>query len=255
MHDPTAGLEALNALLSARPTTPDPGRERRKGVPEIVLAEGKRLDDLVAAARPLLAESGRAIFCRVQEEVCQELRQQFQECEFEHYPRARTLVLRRPGYVRPTGLGCVGILTAGTSDVPVAEEAAIVAREMGCRVEAAYDVGVAGVHRLVEPLERLQRAGADAVVVAAGMDGALPSLVAGLVDIPVIGLPTSVGYGLGGRGLAALLSMLQTCSPGLVVVNIDNGVGAGTTAALIARRVAWARRAAAPGQGSDQPPA
>jgi NCAIR mutase (PurE)-related protein len=112
---------------------------------------------------------------------------------------------------------------------------------MGVEVTQVRDVGVAGIHRLVEPLERLISEGADALVVAAGMDGALPSVVAGLVAVPVIGLPTSVGYGYGGQGVGALMSMLQTCAPGLVVVNIDNGIGAGATAALIANRVAEAR--------------
>jgi NCAIR mutase (PurE)-related protein len=136
----------------------------------------------------------------------------------------------------------VGLLTAGASDAPAADEAAFVAAEMGCRVVRADDVGVAGLHRLEAPLRRLRDERSDAIIVAAGMDGALPSVVSGLVEVPVIGLPTSVGYGLGGGGLAALLSMLQTCAPGLVVVNIDNGVGAGATAALFANRVAAARR-------------
>jgi len=130
----------------------------------------------------------------------------------------------------------VGLLTAGTADIPVAEEAALVIEHMGCRVERAYDVGVAGLHRLTEPLARLVEAEVDVLVVVAGMEGALPSVVAGLVDVPVIGVPTSTGYGLGGDGTAALYAMLQSCSPGLVVVNIDNGVGAGAAAALIARR-------------------
>jgi len=113
---------------------------------------------------------------------------------------------------------------------------------MGCTVYTAYDVGVAGIHRLAEPLRRmLDEARVDVLIVAAGMDGALPSVVAGLADVPVIGLPTPAGYGLGGGGVAALYSMLQTCAPGLAVVNIDNGVGAGAIAALIANRVAAAR--------------
>ena len=133
------------------------------------------------------------------------------------------------------------MLTAGTSDVPVAEEAQVVAAEMGCEVVAFYDVGVAGIHRLAEPLRALREPPVDVIVVAAGMDGALPSVVCGLVDVPVIGLPTPIGYGLGGEGVAALMTMLQTCAPGLTVVNIGNGVGAGATAALIANRVARAR--------------
>jgi NCAIR mutase (PurE)-related protein len=122
--------------------------------------------------------------------------------------------------------------------VPVAEEARLVAEEMGCEVVPLYDVGVAGLHRLLAPLDEMLRTGVEALVVAAGMDGALPSVVAGLAPVPVIGVPVSVGYGAGGKGRAALLAMLQTCAPGLTVVNIDNGVGAGATAALIANRVA-----------------
>jgi NCAIR mutase (PurE)-related protein len=133
------------------------------------------------------------------------------------------------------------VITAGSSDAPVAAEAAFIAREMGATVYEVRDVGVAGLHRLVEPLERVVEQGVDAIVVVAGMDGALPSVVTGLVAVPVIGVPTSTGYGFGGEGTAALMTMLQSCAPGLVVVNIDNGVGAGATAALIANRAAGAR--------------
>jgi NCAIR mutase (PurE)-related protein len=154
---------------------------------------------------------------------------------------ATVLITRADARPLPSTGGVVGLLTAGASDAPAADEAAWVAREMGCRVVRADDVGVAGLHRLEDPLRQLRAERADVVIVAAGMDGALPSVVSGLVDVPVIGLPTSVGYGLGGAGVAALLSMLQTCAPGLVVVNIDNGVGAGATAALFANRVAAAR--------------
>jgi len=134
--------------------------------------------------------------------------------------------------------GAVGVLAAGTSDLGVAGEAVAMCGAMGVAVVSAFDVGVAGLHRLATPLDEMRAAGVAAMVVAAGMEGALPSVVAGLVEVPVIGLPTSTGYGLGGRGEAALLGMLQSCSPGLVVVNIDNGIGAGATAALIARRAA-----------------
>ena len=161
----------------------------------------------------------------------------------EWHGASRTAILRADGFrLVPTG-GRVGVLTAGTSDQPLAEEAAIVCQEMGCTVHLAYDVGVAGLHRLFEPLRQfLEEHDVDVIIVAAGMDGALPSVVSGLVDVPVIGLPTSVGYGMGGKGQAAILAMLQTCSPGLAVVNIDNGVGAGAMAAMIANRVAAARR-------------
>jgi NCAIR mutase (PurE)-related protein len=125
--------------------------------------------------------------------------------------------------------------------LPALDEALAVAREMGVSTKSFPDVGVAGIHRLIEPLRELEAFDPDCLIVAAGMEGALPSVVSGLVSVPVIGLPTSTGYGLGGDGTAAILGMLQTCSPGLSVVNIDNGVGAGATAALIANRAAAAR--------------
>ncbi|MFN3336117.1 MAG: nickel pincer cofactor biosynthesis protein LarB [Thermomicrobium sp.] len=155
----------------------------------------------------------------------------------------RTVVLWYEGTVPTPSGGRVGILTAGASDRPAAEEAQLVAEELGCTVRVVHDVGVAGLHRLVPALEELIVAwDADVLIVAAGMDGVLPSVVAGLVDVPVIGLPTPIGYGFGGGGVAALQSMLQTCAPGLVVVNIDNGVGAAAAAAKIANRCAALRR-------------
>ena len=155
------------------------------------------------------------------------------------HQEARSLVVRTTvvSHQVRTG-GRVGILTAGTSDVSVASEAAVIAQELGCEVMEARDVGVAGLHRLVQPLERLAEWDAHVIIVAAGMDGALPSVVAGLVPVPVIGLPTSVGYGYGAAGTGALMTMLQSCAPGLVVVNIDNGVGAGVAAAKIANLAA-----------------
>lgn len=221
---------------------PDLDREYRKGVPEVLLARGKRHEDLLAIAREFVDRTGRAIISRVDDSLAAKLHAEFADCTLsEHHPSKMVVVKRKDYQLRLTG-GKVGVITAGTSDVPVAEEARIVAAEMGCETYAVYDVGVAGIHRLFKPLKALlEDSKVDALVVAAGMDGALPSVVAGLVDVPVIGLPTSVGYGLGGDGVAALMSMLQTCSPGLTVVNIDNGVGAGATAALIANRVARAR--------------
>jgi NCAIR mutase (PurE)-related protein len=153
------------------------------------------------------------------------------------------MVIYAPGYERVQTGGHIGVICAGTSDIPVADEATLMVEEMGCRVTSIYDVGVAGLHRLVTPLRNLLADNVDVIIVAAGMDGALPSVVTGLVPVPVIGLPTSIGYGFGGKGVAALLSMLQTCAPGLSVVNIDNGVGAGSTAALIANRIALVRNA------------
>jgi NCAIR mutase (PurE)-related protein len=225
---------------------PDPARERRKGVPEVIFAETKTTPQVIAMAHSLLEGSGRAIISRIRPETLAALRQEFRESTLRVREASRALVIYRPGYTPEHTGGRVGVLSAGTSDVPVAEEAALIAEEMGCRVTCIYDVGVAGLHRLLEPLRDLLASGVDVLIVAAGMDGALPSVVAGLVPVPVIGLPTSVGYGLGGNGVAALLSMLQTCAPGLSVVNIDNGIGAGSTAALIANRVALAAEHRAP---------
>ena len=223
-------------------TRADPGREQRKGVPEIVFGETKEVAQIIAMVQGLLARAGRVIVSRVRPEMIAPLQAAFQGYTFRVAEMARCLVIYRPGYVRPSTGGHVGVISAGTSDIPVAEEATLIVEEMGCQVTRIYDVGVAGLHRLMEPLRELLSADVDVIIVAAGMDGALPSVVAGLVPVPVIGLPTSIGYGMGGKGLAALLSMLQTCAPGLTVVNIDNGVGAGSTAALIANRVAYARR-------------
>lgn len=219
-------------------------RAARKGVPEVVLAHRKTPEQNVTIAGRFLQAQGRAILSRVPPDAEAALRQAFPPpTVVEWFPAPRAMVLRQPDFaLDPTG-GRVGIVTAGTSDTPIAEEAALLCREMGCQVHTAYDVGVAGLHRLFEPLDRLlNEMHVDVLVVAAGMDGALPSVVSGLVDVPVIGLPTSVGYGLGGEGHAALLSMLQTCAPGMAVVNIDNGVGAGAVAGVIANRVAAARR-------------
>ena len=234
----------MDENASHRFARPDFGRLGRKGVPEVILADRKAVEESLAIAREFLEKEGRAILSRVPEPLEARLRTEFAgSAELEWYAGARAAVLRRPDCPRPDAGGRVGVLTAGTSDIPRAEEAALVCREMGCRVFTVYDVGVAGLHRLFDPLEHLlNEERVDVLIVAAGMDGALPSVVSGLVPVPVIGLPTSVGYGLGGRGITALLSMLQTCAPGLSVVNIDNGIGAGAVAGLIANRVAAARR-------------
>ncbi len=244
-HSTDESLGVLNALDTMYheiiEIRPDFEREQRKGVPEVIFGEAKDVVQIVAMAQALLASTGRAIISRVQPEAIAPIQAAFQEYTIRIRDAAHSMVIYRPDYVRSSTGGYVGVISAGTSDIPVADEAAILAEEMGCRVTCIYDVGVAGLHRLMEPLRDLLTADVDAIIVAAGMDGALPSVVAGLVPVPVIGLPTSIGYGLGGKGIAALLSMLQTCAPGLAVVNIDNGVGAGITAALIANRVARVR--------------
>jgi NCAIR mutase (PurE)-related protein len=220
----------------------DVNRDRRKGVPEVIYASGKTDDVLEAIVRRLLSGRGLALASRLGADRAEKLRLSLTQgpdpisgLSFEYRADAGVLACRTADYRAPAERGCVGLLTAGTSDIPVAEEAALVVTHMGCRVERGYDVGVAGLHRLAEPLGRILRSGAEVLIVVAGMEGALPSVVAGLVDVPVIGVPTSTGYGLGGDGTAALYSILQTCSPGVAAVNIDNGVGAGALAGLIAR--------------------
>lgn len=220
----------------------DIGRGRRAGIPEVVHAEHKTAEVVAEALARLAAANGRALASRCRREVADEVEARLGAgFEVRRFDVARAIVAVAGGAEPPTTGGRVGVLSAGTSDVPVAAEASLMAREMGATVEEVWDVGVAGLHRLVRPLERMIEAGVDVLVVAAGMDGALPSVVAGLVPVPVIGLPTPVGYGFGGGGVGALTTMLQSCAPGLVVVNIDNGIGAGATAALIANRVAAAR--------------
>lgn len=211
----------------------DTGRGERTGIPEAILAEGKEAEDLAKIALAHLEETGSVIVTRISLQQLSALQQLDLPlgASFEHNARARTAVLRK-GSKRLKG-GKVGILAAGTADIPVAEEARVVAEEMGCQVVSEYDVGVAGIHRLFPSLERM--GDADALVVAAGREGTLPAVVAGLADAPVIGLPVSTGYGLGGDGVAALLSMLQSCSV-ITVVNIDAGFVAGAYAAKIALR-------------------
>lgn len=208
----------------------DACRMARVGIPEVILAEGKRTEDLVDIALAQLKSEGRAIITRVSDGQLDALQK---VSKVEHHPHARIAILRKRKK-SSTG-GAVGVIAAGTADIPVAEEARIIAEEVGCKVITAYDVGVAGIHRLFPELGRMVDAGVDALVVAAGREGALPAVVAGLVDVPVIGLPVSTGYGAGGSGEAALLSMLQSCSV-LSVVNIDAGFVAGAFAAKIANK-------------------
>ena len=210
-------------------------RADRVGIPEAILAEGKNREDLLEISLAHLRATGSVIITRISAAQLELLRSAElpEGGSLEHNPVARTVVMRTAPATEKNGL--VGILAAGTADMPAAEEARVVAEEMGCSVIYEYDVGVAGIHRLFPCLERM--AGADALVVAAGREGTLPAVVAGLVEAPVIGLPVSTGYGLGGGGQAALYSMLQSCSV-LTVVNIDAGFVAGAYAAKIARRKA-----------------
>jgi NCAIR mutase (PurE)-related protein len=219
----------------------DTHRMHRTGVVEAILAEGKRPDDLVEIARTQVTHAGRALITRVSDEQMEALQHAFKPDEIQWYERARAVVVH-DGTPRAESGGVVGILSAGTADMGVAEEARVVALEMGCETVAVYDVGVAGIHRLMPQIAKLKEGGVGAVVVAAGREGTLPTIVAGLIDVPVIGVPVSTGYGAGGGGEAALLSMLQSCSV-ISVVNIDAGFVAGAFAARIANMLAEAQRA------------
>ena len=208
-------------------------REKRTGIPEVVLAEGKELTHLVNIVKAMVEKKGRAIVTRASAPVMKAI----SRLPYKHeiHEDAGLMILKKPGFrVKGTG-GVVGVLSAGTSDYRVAEEARVIAEQLGCKVVAAHDVGVAGVHRLFEALDRMAQEKVDVFIVVAGREGALPTLVAGMVDSPVIGVPVSTGYGMAGRGRSALYAMLQSCSP-LVVVNIDAGFIAGAVAAQIARR-------------------
>jgi pyridinium-3,5-biscarboxylic acid mononucleotide synthase len=206
----------------------DHHRALRNGFPEVILGEGKSPEQVAAIAERMAATGGNVLVTRLAPEVGAGLCAALPGFEYHATPR---LALRRAADARPTGRGTVLVVSAGTADMPVAEEAALSAELMGNRVERLYDVGVAGLHRLLERRERLWEAAV--LIVVAGMEGALPSVVGGLVERPVIAVPTSVGYGTSLGGLAALLGMLNTCAAGVVVVNIDNGFGAAAAASRI----------------------
>jgi pyridinium-3,5-biscarboxylic acid mononucleotide synthase len=221
----------------------DSHRELRTGVPEVILAEGKSADDLVKIALKMLANNGRTIISRYNEQQADALKRAVpRSVSLQLFGKARMLIIKKKGFVTPNTGGKVGIITAGTSDIPVAEEAKLIAEEMGCEVFTAYDLGVAGIHRLLNPLKDMIMEDVDVLVVIAGREGALVSVVAGMVDIPVIAVPTSNSYGFGEKGVSTLMAMLQSCSLGLAVVNIDSGLAAGAMATLVANRVAKFRK-------------
>lgn len=208
---------------------PDHHRELRQGFPEVILGEGKTIEQVVAIAQRLASQADRLLITRTTKECYDEMKKCISEAE--HYPTARAIVINRlKGRLLKPG---VMVVCGGTADIPVAEEAAVTAELMGNQVEKAFDVGVAGLHRLLDQLPRLRQS--RVVIAVAGMEGALPSVISGLVAIPVIAVPTSVGYGASFGGLAPLLAMLNSCAAGVAVVNINNGFGAGFIAALINR--------------------
>ncbi|MDW8366720.1 MAG: nickel pincer cofactor biosynthesis protein LarB, partial [Abditibacteriales bacterium] len=211
----------------------DHHRALRKGFPEVVFCQGKTTEQILSILRLMRERHATVLATRASEEVARAVQEAFPEAEYN--PRARTLVIRSPAAATVVHKDhTVLVVCAGTADIPVAEEAVVTAETMGCHVERLYDVGVAGIHRLLD--HSAQLASADVIIVVAGMEGALPSVVGGLVHCPVIAVPTSVGYGASFQGLAALLTMLNCCAPGVVVVNIDNGFGAGYFASIIVKK-------------------
>jgi len=206
----------------------DHHRTLRQGFPEVIYGESKNVSQILAIMEKMKASESNILVTRLDEKKAKLVRDYFPGCEYD--PLARTLVLK-DGSIEITGLGTILIICAGTSDIPIAKEAAVTAELMGNRVETLFDVGISGIHRLFSKKDAILSA--HVLVVVAGMEGALPSVVGGLVSRPVIAVPTSVGYGVGLNGLAALLAMLNSCVAGVTVVNIDNGFGAGYAASLI----------------------
>lgn len=211
----------------------DHARAERQGFPEVVFGEGKTRTQIVEIVERLAARAPNLLVTRTDEQTFGEVRNVVVDAEW--HAAARLIRVRRD--LTERGVGEIAVVTAGTSDIPVAEEAALTAEAMGNRVRRVWDAGVSGIHRILAERASLQNA--RVIVVAAGMEGALPSVVGGLVKVPVIAVPTSIGYGASFRGLAALLGMLNSCASNVTVVNIDNGFGAGFVSSLINRR--WER--------------
>ncbi len=213
----------------------DVERESATGVPEVILARGKNAEDLCILAEKLLEKKGHVIITKAKAEHFEAIDQKI-DAEKKFNKKAGVAVLKK-GKIEKDKIGRVAIFAAGTADIPVAEEARIVLEEFGCEAVTGYDIGVAGMHRVFPSIERASDEDVDVIIVVAGMEGTLASVVKSMVDVPVIGVPTSIGYGYGGEGTSALMSMLQSCSPGITVVNIDNGFGAASAAYLICKRI------------------
>ncbi len=210
--------------------TIDTHREMRHGVPEVVMAQGKAVEHLIAILKKMKKLHQNVLITRLDDEKFRKIKKSIHGLRYNAIARTATMLSSE---IKVDSKRYISIVTAGTSDIPVAEEAAETATFMGTRVERYYDIGVAGIHRLFGKLKEIR--GASAVVVVAGMEGALPSVIGGLVSRPVIAVPTSTGYGASLGGMAALLGILNSCAPNVVVVNIDNGFGAGYVASLINR--------------------
>lgn len=219
----------------------DMGRKYRKGIPEVIFAERKTPEETRKIVTKVLAKSESVLVSRIPKQEYKRMISFAKRKKFKVREGKNTTTLLIYKSLKVSG-GTVGIITAGTSDIGVAEEARLTCEAMSCTCVSSYDVGIAGLHRMFPVIKKFIEEDVDVIIVAAGMEGALASVVSSLVDVPVIGLPTSVGYGYGEKGVAALASMLQSCSLGLSVVNIDNGIGAGAVAANIANRARVGRR-------------
>jgi NCAIR mutase (PurE)-related protein len=209
----------------------DHHRSIRRGASEVIFGEGKEVEDILAIMGRMVAQEENILITRLAPEKTEAIKKQYPKAQY--HPRSRTLTLVTYAQ-EPRGKGTILVISAGTSDIPVAEEAAVTGRFMGNHVDTLYDLGVSGLHRLLAHREKLQKA--SVIIVVAGMEGALPSVVGGLVDKPVIAVPSSVGYGASFQGIAALLGMLNSCASGVTVVNIDNGFGAAYAASLMNRK-------------------
>lgn len=234
LNNPTpksSELANADGIVDARV---DIDREARTGFPEVILAEHKSEEQLCRIAEEIFAQAGRVLITRLSSAQQEALHRHFSdraELELKAYPQARLAYLAHLSTPSPEPEGLIVVACAGSSDLPVAEEAALCAEIFGARVKRLYDVGVAGVHRTLEHQDLLTRA--RVIIVVAGMEGALPSLIAGLVKVPVVAVPTSVGYGAHFEGVTPLLAMMTSCAAGIGVVNIDNGFGAAVLAARI----------------------
>jgi NCAIR mutase (PurE)-related protein len=239
LKEAKAELNLFSLEFIEEGVTLDVSRHLRKGIPEVIYAERKSPEVLISIITKYMADNSAILLSRVLTEQLDLIQEKFSK-KFDinvapsYEPYTVTITSKAHQFKSP--ICNIGLLTAGTSDIPVAEEVKAIARMMGVETIQFNDVGIAGVHRLIQPLKEMIERNVKAIVTVAGMEGALPAIVSSLVNVPVIGVPASTGYGYGGKGEAALMTMLQTCSPGLVVVNIDNGINAGATAALIAKQ-------------------
>ncbi|MGQ0796120.1 MAG: nickel pincer cofactor biosynthesis protein LarB [Nitrosopumilaceae archaeon] len=214
----------------------DVGRKLRRGIPEVIFAEKKQITEIKKIILAAIKRTGYVLVSRINKDDYQKILTFSKKNKLKtRIGKKTTSILFFKNIIHQSG-GKIGILTAGTSDIGVAEEARLMCEAMGCTCISSHDVGIAGLHRIFPIIRKMIKEDVDALIVVAGMEGALASIVSSLVDIPVIGVPSSVGYGYGEKGIAALASMLQSCTLGLSVVNIDNGIGAGAIASNIANR-------------------